>query len=294
MLSDERFHQLRSLLFWFVAILITASSAAYQRISGPSYPVKGAANVAGEEIRFKLERTHGGPGDQIVRIPVPNSGVSGVLFWKRFKTDDPWTSVPMTFENASLEAALPHQPPAGKLMYRVTLNQDGGDVELLGGAPVVIRFKGATPDWILFPHIAMMFAGMLVSARAGFAVFEENPPFRRYALVALVLLGFGGFLLGPIMQKYAFDAYWTGYPFGTDLTDNKTAVAILGWAAAVWALWRNSPKPKIWILCAAFVTFSVFLVPHSMFGSELDYTKVPAAQEPAPADSAAEPTAQSQ
>ena len=28
------------------------------------------------------------------------------------------------------------------------------------------------------------------------------------------LIAVGGFILGPIVQKNAFDAYWTGIPFG--------------------------------------------------------------------------------
>ena len=40
-------------------------------------------------------------------------------------------------------------------------------------------------------------------------------------------LGLGGMILGPIVQKYAFGAYWTGIPFGHDLTDAKNLVDAL-------------------------------------------------------------------
>ncbi len=57
----------------------------------------------------------------------------------------------------------------------------------------------------------------------------------------MMLLVLGGFLLGPIVQKYAFGAFWTGWPFGEDLTDNKTAVAVLAWLPRVTllALWGS-------------------------------------------------------
>jgi hypothetical protein len=80
-------------------------------------------------------------------------------------------------------------------------------------------------------------------------------------------------ILGPVVQKYAFDAYWTGWPFGTDLTDNKIAVAILSWIAAAVAL-KKSTNPKRWILAASLITLVVFLIPHSLLGSELDYSKM--------------------
>ena len=43
----------------------------------------------------------------------------------------------------------------------------------------------------------------------------------------------GGFVLGPLVQKAAFAAYWTGIPWGWDLTDDKTLFAALFWGAAV-------------------------------------------------------------
>ena len=84
------------------------------------------------------------------------------------------------------------------------------------------------------------------------------------------VLAVGGMILGPVVQKFAFDAYWTGWPFGHDLTDNKTLVAIIAWAAAAVAT-RRGKNPKPWAIGAATVTLAVFMIPHSVLGSELDY-----------------------
>ena len=88
------------------------------------------------------------------------------------------------------------------------------------------------------------------------------------------MLAVGGLILGPVVQKYAFDAYWTGWPFGHDLTDNKTLVAVLAWLAVLWA-WRRGRNAKAWALGAAIIVFLVFMIPHSVLGSELDYSKMP-------------------
>jgi ABC-type transport system involved in cytochrome c biogenesis permease subunit len=79
-------------------------------------------------------------------------------------------------------------------------------------------------------------------------------------------------VLGPVIQKYAFGAYWTGWPFGHDLTDNKSLVAFIFWIIALVALIRNRSR-RLWPVIAAFVMLVVFLIPHSVLGSELDYTK---------------------
>jgi hypothetical protein len=77
-------------------------------------------------------------------------------------------------------------------------------------------------------------------------------------------------ILGPIVQKYAFGAFWTGFPAGYDLTDNKTLIAFICWIVASLA---GMKKGKPWLtVIAAIVTLVVFSIPHSAKGSELDYS----------------------
>ena len=89
----------------------------------------------------------------------------------------------------------------------------------------------------------------------------------------------GGLALGPAVQKYAFDAWWTGFPNGTDLTDNKTAIALVAWALALWAA-RGGRGARGALAAAALVTLVVFAIPHSLFGSELRWQEGPAAAAP--------------
>jgi hypothetical protein len=80
----------------------------------------------------------------------------------------------------------------------------------------------------------------------------------------------GGIILGPIVQKYAFGAYWTGWPIGKDLTDNKTAVAFLFWVIATYKLFKDRDK-SVMAIIAMIILLAIYLIPHSMFGSELNY-----------------------
>ncbi len=77
-------------------------------------------------------------------------------------------------------------------------------------------------------------------------------------------------VLGSIVQKYAFGAYWTGFPFGMDLTDNKTLIALLGWIAAAFAVEKNR-QSMILIFAAAILMLGVYAIPHSLVGSELKH-----------------------
>ena len=85
----------------------------------------------------------------------------------------------------------------------------------------------------------------------------------------LILFTVGGMILGPIVQYDAFGDLWTGIPFGWDLTDNKTLIALLFWILAV-IMNRKEEKP-LYVALAAVVLLLVFSIPHSLFGSQLDY-----------------------
>ena len=262
---------------WILAFLITASTAVYQRLTGPTHPLRGKTIVKNSEISFRLPRTHETGKDCLVQIQTQHPDIEGTLLYKRYKTADPWTEVVMERLGLSLAGALPYQPPAGKLEYKVFLSSEGQQTSLSGENPVIIRFKGRVPFWILLPHVAVMFLAMLFSARAGLEALRPHSNPRKLALWTTGLLFVGGFILGPAVQKLAFGSLWTGFPFGYDLTDNKTLIAFIGWIIAVIAGRKGKPA-RAWVLAAAILLLVVFLIPHSLFGSELDYSNAPASQ----------------
>lgn len=259
---------LKKILLWALALLITLASAVYQRQTGPTYPIDGELDVGGATVAYSLTRTHGGPGDQEVVLTAADPAVNGTVTWRRYTSSDPWTTEPLGRRDDRLVAVLPHQPPAGKIEYRLTLFRGEAERPLPATGLVVTRFKGAVPHWALMPHILFMFAAMLVSNFAGLEALRPTGKTRRVALVTFGLLTMGGMIFGPIVQKFAFGAFWTGVPFGWDLTDNKTLIAFIFWAVAVWA-GRGRREARWWVFAAAVMMLVIFLVPHSMFGSEL-------------------------
>jgi hypothetical protein len=75
------------------------------------------------------------------------------------------------------------------------------------------------------------------------------------------------------MQKFAFGVAWTGFPAGTDLTDTKTLIAFLFWIVALVAGRKGRPA-RGFVIAASLVTLLIFLIPHSLLGSELDYSRL--------------------
>jgi len=262
----------KSILLWVGAFIFMAVIAIYQKMTGPTYPVRGKVELGGETIKYKLLRTYETGTDAPIKIAVADTAIKGLCKYRRFKSYDEWTFAPMKREGGDLVAYLPMQPMAGKVMYEISLTK-GTETKLLNNDQVVLlRYKGIVPLYILIPHIIAMFLAMVFSTRAGLEAITKGADAYKQALWTIIFLCIGGVILGPLVQKYAFDVYWSGWPWGHDLTDDKTAVAVIAWVIAVVRL-KNHPERRTWALIASLVLLAIYLIPHSALGSEIDYTK---------------------
>jgi hypothetical protein len=262
-----------SVWLWILATFITIVAAIYQRATGPTYPVRGRVQVGATQVKYKMLRTADCTADALVQVMVSDPTVTGEMIWKRFHSNDTLTTQPMRRLDGRLVGLLPKQPPAGKVQYQVNLITADGNKIALTQAPVVLRFKGEVPFYILHPHIFLMFFSMLIGTRCGLEALFRGKHSRRLAIETAAMLFVGGMILGPIVQKFAFGAFWTGWPFGHDLTDNKTAFAMFFWLLALWRDFKGKNGARGWYMLASVMQLVVYSIPHSAIGSEIDYTK---------------------
>ncbi len=255
-------------LFWLLAFIITIAAAYYQRKTGPTYAKEINITLDGKNYEIELPRSHGGDDACPVELEIADNDVQGELFYRKYPTNENWQTILLNREGELLTGNLPHQPPAGKLEYFLKLSTRNEELDLFENNPVIIRFKGSVPAGVLIPHVILMFAAMLLSNFSGIIAFMKHPKQRFYGRITLALLFLGGLILGPVVQFHAFGEYWTGIPFGWDLTDNKTLIAFLFWVIAI-AGNRKREKPSLTVL-AAVILLIIYSIPHSMFGSELD------------------------
>ncbi len=256
-------------LLWVLAFFLTALAFVYQRMTGPTYPVRGKEILKGKEIGYFLLRSYTtGRGNLPVRISAADQNVTVFLNYKRYKSNDEWTEVEMKREGGRLMAEIPGQPAAGKVEYSIRVNIDGENFILNKGKSVVTRFKGPVPPVFLILHIIFMFFGMLFAFRTGMEALRKDGNYYWMVNWTLAIVFIGGIILGPIVQEYAFGDFWTGFPIGYDLTDNKVLIAVISWFIA----FLLKKKSKWWVVLAAAVMLVIYLIPHSVLGSELDYS----------------------
>jgi len=278
---------MKKFLIWLIAFLITIFAAYYQRKTGPTYPKRVEVTLNGNVTELKLIRSIGLDERSEVKLGIKDTSVRAMLYYKRFRTDDEYSVSDFNFkvyplksfvmnkifkmtEESGLFAELPQQPAAGKLQYYIEITDSHGMQPIFKEEPVVVRYKGSVPGYILTPHILIMFIAMLFSTGAGLLALAKVPSYKKYGIWTLILLTAGGMILGPVVQKFAFGDLWTGIPFGWDLTDNKTLIAFFLWILAVF---MNLKKERpLFTVLAAIGLLLVYSIPHSLFGSELDYT----------------------
>jgi hypothetical protein len=268
-----------SVILWVLAVIIMFAAADFQERTGPTKEFKGSFTFAGEDHSFELVRSGNTDADAPVIVPDPGGGLTGRVYFKRYPTDDPFSPIPMESVAGELQGLLPAQLAAGKLEYYVVLESDEGSIRIPEGEEtLLLRFKDPVPLGILVPHIIFMFIALLVGVRTALGAAFHPVGLRRLAWTTLGLMTVGGMILGPIVQKYAFGAFWTGWPYGYDLTDNKTLIMWIVWVVVAWVLAKRT-SPRDWvargaILLAAVVMMTVYLIPHSLRGSELDYSQL--------------------
>ncbi|HAH59759.1 MAG TPA: hypothetical protein DCL86_16590, partial [Bacteroidales bacterium] len=127
-----------STYLWIITLLITLGAAYYQRITGPTQPLRGVKEIGPDKLKYKLIRTFGGPGDAEITINDEKGEYEGSIRFKRYKSYDEWTSMSLKRRDGKLVGYLPHQPPAGKMEYYIIIYQGSKQISLTD-EPVILR-----------------------------------------------------------------------------------------------------------------------------------------------------------
>ena len=274
-----------SAMLWCLAIVLTLLTFLYQDTTGPTEPIKRDFQTAKGVVHTDFIRSENIGTDLTVMLldPVPQ-GVTAEVKYRRYASNDQYKTLPMgkieatterhgSTENVSgIGVRLPSlHERAGKYEYYVYISDGSGPpVSVTGDAPIFARYKAAVPTAVLVVHILVIFASMMFALRTVMESLRKKGSYVWMIWATLISLVLGAFVMGPLVQWYAFNVWWSGIPYGFDWTDNKVLVELAFW---VFALVMNTGKRRarwsVWI--AGIVTLAVYFIPHSIFGSEYNY-----------------------
>lgn len=251
-------------IFWVLAIILTLSTSIYQRITGPTNPKKATITINDKDYKLSFPRSATST-DNTITLNIPDQYTKAQLIYRKYKLDEEFSKIDFQNNGKTLTVNLPIQPNAGKLEYYISVN----DEMLFEQDPLILRFKGDVPMGVLIPHIIFMFTSMLFASYGLILTIANKKNVARYVLLTIVMLIFGGFVFGPIVQKYAFGVYWSGFPLGFDLTDNKTLIALVLLLINIPLLRKKALRYTAMIAFLGMIT--IFCIPHSLRGSEFNH-----------------------
>ena len=273
-----------TLSLWVVAAAATIACFTYQDRTGPTYPLEGDFETAHGNVRFKILRSETIGSDLAVMLldPVPE-GVAGFVQYRRFMSDDDWSVAAMEpgeFHFArrgrkgsekGVGAMLPSlDKRAGKYEFYVFVDDGEGEpVSITGSDAILARYKAEVPRTPLLIHIVVVFASMALAIRTVLEAIVGGR-FKTLLWWTIGSLLAGAFVLGPLVQWYAFGVLWVGFPFGYDWTDNKVLVELVFWLFAAYRN-RGDRRHSRSVYLAGFATLVAYFIPHSAFGSEYNY-----------------------
>jgi hypothetical protein len=194
------------------------------------------------------------PGQALVyRVVVPNQG-RGSEFSYRFQLED----------------------AAGRVLARIPVEESKDKPKQLW-----FRFEGPRSTILLIAHIACMFVSFLLMVFVLLTAFEDvkNKAVRirlgKQTLWATIILFLGTFPIGIWLEYQVYATYWTGIPFGHDITDSKALIIFIYWFVMLYLLKGSAlsgdPRKDVigatatrWVAVVGVVlSLALYLVPHS-------------------------------
>ena len=166
----------RSKWLWVIAFLFTLILAVYQRLIGPTYPIRGTETLVGAKISYKFYRSWTSGEELPVRVTISGDNIRAQLYYRRYPliVGESWSISPMAKSGPVYSAAIPTKPPAGKVVYKVRVFNGDKDLWLNHGQAAVARFKGKVPVALLIIHVIFMFAGLLLGIRTGLEALNKS------------------------------------------------------------------------------------------------------------------------
>ena len=207
-----------TILLWFLAVLISGFYVIYE--NDPYDPLVGKeAFSSGVTVEYEMIRSKVIGLDLTIAVDTAKN-VSGTVKYRRVSSTDDWAETPMEYRSVQigghgsskeevmmLAASLPSlDKMAGKYAYLINLDLNGESLIIDDGKgnPIVTRYRGSVPAWVLIPHIFFIMLSMIFGIRAAFEALRKNGNAVWLMWSTIITLLLCGFIFGPLMQLYAF------------------------------------------------------------------------------------------
>jgi len=279
--------------FWkiLIALIFTIVLLVFARKTTAVKSVHKTVERGGILIEHDTVPKRRGTGDVV--IPVKVSGAEEVkLFYRIGKRE--FQAIDMNLKEGEKNlfvASIPHHKKGTRAWYYIEAQKQNKDEKIavslpdknsLNFKPILLKFQGNVPPYIILSHIFCLSAAIFFSVLAAFSAVDLKKAKGTmnksvaFSLVTFIFLFMGFFPLGWALNYYTFGVLWEAFPFGSDVTDNKGQIAFLSWLVTLFlvkgTVLRKNPSKNlvsakgysIAVIVSFMITIGMYLIPHSL------------------------------
>ncbi|HSG27963.1 MAG TPA: hypothetical protein VLA34_05735 [Candidatus Krumholzibacterium sp.] len=271
---------------FIIGALITLVFLSVARRLSRNNPEDLSVSSGGVEIVHTTVFEHVGGGSPVIELGVDSSSDVDVELVYRVPGDGEVSAVDMTTSGDGLwRGRLPDLKKGSKIEYSFLVYPPGSAALRLPESDdsfILLKYKGHVSTFVLISHVVFMFAAFFFVIEAGLwsiPLLRGGVDKKKVAVMIrwLLLMTFiGGWPLGFILNYQRFGVMWEGFPFGYDVTDNKTQVMFFVWAVVALLTWgsfigKDEEKDRLGakgmaaaVLVSVMISLAIFLIPHSI------------------------------
>lgn len=268
-----------------IGIAVTLLVFVVARRISRNKPVELDLEYAGARVTHTSVFEQVGPGRPRIDISIDRPGAVLPLLLYRAGGDERLETLTMEdLGNGFWSALLPALERGARIEYgfRLLGTDESLDVRPDTTRFFTLKYKGEVSATVLVLHILFIFAAFffMVESMIGSASILARGEPREFTVAmtrwVVVFTFIGGWPLGIALNWQRFGVLWEGFPFGYDITDNKTQLMFLFWVVVMLVSWRSffgrrtgrdlvSDRFYAWVVMAsALASLLIILLPHSL------------------------------
>jgi hypothetical protein len=291
--TDDAIERLGDMKFWKIglALLFTILLLGYAQRTTMVRSVHKVVEQNGVVIEHHTVPKQ--VGDKIPVITAKVTGATQVNLVYKIGQKGEFIQVPMnraSNQESIYTTSLPHYPKATKAWYYIEAVKTTADGEVKvtlpddsqpDFEPILLKYEGVVPLYVIIPHVSCNFAAIFFAALTFFSAIDVRKGKRtlkqavKFPLITFILLFLGFVAFGIAMNWFAFGVTWEAFPFGRDVTDNKSQIILLFWLATLifvkGTLFGKGEEKNIvsergyftMVIVTLIVTIAMYAIPHS-------------------------------
>jgi hypothetical protein len=254
---------LKKVLLLAISIALAILAAFIQQVFISDNPVKTSIEINKNYYTLKLPVVYEGIQECLIELPIADSSVSGVIYYKVAKANDDWKTNSLIRMNDNLVSILPAQKPNVKLEYFITLTSKGITYKLPIDKPVIIRFQDIVAKMVYYPFVILLFISLILSCYTGLLSAYNIQPTKKYIKLTFYFL-LGSIILGLSVHLIAFRHLFLQISPNNDLSFYKNLLIFLLWLGIFYLSKKH--ENRYIILTVSVLTLILYCYPqHLLF-----------------------------